>query len=243
MKIIAVIPSRYASTRLPGKPLADICGKPMIWWVYNRVMQVKEFDSVVIATDDERIAEACKKYDMNYIMTRNDHPNHIARIHEVSEKVESDFYVCVNGDEPLIDPDSIRKVLPTGPITDTEFFGGAMRVLTDPAETIDFAKIKLAVSREGRCVYMSRTPVPYPRGTLLFKYKKYVGIECFNKKALDFFVATPMGELEKIEDIDHLRFLENGKPLMFTMVDSESISVDTQKDLEKVRIMIQENKS
>ena len=238
MKIVAVIPSRYASTRLPGKPLVDICGKPMIWWVYNRVKQVTEFDSVVVATDDERIASACKKYGMNYIMTRNDHPDHIARIHEVSEIVDADYYVCINGDEPLIDSDSIRRVLPKKTVTDREYFGGAMIELIDPAETIDFAKIKLAVSKEGRCVYMSRTPVPYPRGTLLFRYKKYVGIECFNKKALDFFVSTSMGELEKIEDIDHLRFLENGKTLMFTMVDSESISVDTPKDLEKVRLMI-----
>ena len=114
-----------------------------------------------------------------------------------------------------------------------------MRILTDPAETIDFAKIKLAVSDStGRCLYMSRNPVPYPRGTLLFNYKKYVGVECLNMAALDFFVNTPMGNLEKAEDIDHLRFLENGIDLHFNYVESESISVDTPKDLEKVREMI-----
>lgn len=85
---------------------------------------------------------------------------------------------------------------------------------------------------------MSRTPVPYPRGTLMFNYKKYVGVECFNKKALDFFVNTPMNDIEKIEDIDHIRFLANGVDLHFNYVDSESISVDTMKDLEKVRYII-----
>ena len=122
---------------------------------------------------------------------------------------------------------------------DSPYFGGAMRELTDPAETIDFAKIKLAISdKTGRCLYMSRTPVPYPRGSLLFKYKKYVGVECFNKAALDFFVNHEMGNLEKAEDIDHLRFLENGIELHFNYVNSESISVDTPKDLEKVRQII-----
>lgn len=240
MKIIGVIPARYSSTRLPGKPLADICGKPMIWWVYQQVKKVNGLSDVFVATDDSRIGEVCDKFGMNYVMTADNHPDHIARIHEVSCRVEADYYVCVNGDEPLINPQCIEKVLPDVAVTDTEYFGGAMRKLTDPAETIDFANIKLAVADSGRCVYMSRSPVPYPRGTLLFNYKKYVGIECFNKKALDFFVATEKGSLENAEDIDHLRFLENGKTLLFTEVESDSISVDTKKDLEKVRIMIQQ---
>lgn len=240
MKIIAAIPARYSSTRLPGKPLAEICGKPMIWWVYNRVKQVKEFDDVFAAVDDTRIAEVCQKYNIKYIMTSDNHPNHISRIQEISDKIEADYYVCINGDEPLIDPECIRKVLPKQLESKTEYFGGAMRELSDPAETIDFANIKLAVNESGRCVYMSRTPVPYPRGTLLFKYKKYVGIECFNKMALDFFVRNEMGQLEKAEDIDHLRFLENGIPLWFTLVKSDSISVDTKKDLEKVKLLLEE---
>lgn len=115
-----------------------------------------------------------------------------------------------------------------------------MRKLTDPAEVINFANIKLVVSNTDKCLYMSRTPVPYPRGTLDVTYNKYVGVECFNKAALDFFVSKPMGDIEKAEDIDHLRFLENDIDLKFTYVDSESLSVDTQKDLEKVRLMIKE---
>lgn len=240
MRIIAVIPARYASTRFPGKPLADICGKPMLWWVYNQVKEIGVFDEVVCAIDDDRIRDMCEQYNLNYILTQNDHPNHISRIHEVSEKIESDYYICINGDEPLISKECILPVLPKKTVAEP-YFGGAMRILIDPAETIDFAKIKLVVSEQtNKCLYMSRTPVPYPRGTLFFKYHKYVGVECFNKAILDFFVKTPMNDLEKIEDIDHLRFLANGIDLHFTNVESESISVDTPKDLEKVRKIMSE---
>lgn len=238
MKIVAVIPARYASTRLQGKPLKDICGKPMIWWVHQQVKNIDVFDEVVCAIDDERIKEVCEQYDINYVMTKDNHPDHIARVHEVSTKVQADYYMCINGDEPLISKECILPVVPQK-IYSEPYFGGAMRELTDPAETIDFAKIKLVVSEDtGKCLYMSRTPVPYPRGSLLFRYKKYVGVECFNKKALDFFVNTPMNDLEKVEDIDHLRFLANGVDLHFNYVESESISVDTPKDLEKVRMII-----
>lgn len=237
MKIIGVIPARYSSTRFPGKPLADLFGKPMLWWVYQKVKSIKKFSDVVCAVDDERISEICKKYNMKYVMTKNDHPNHISRVQEVSDKVEADFYMCINGDEPLISEECIIPIFPDNPMS-YAYFCGAMRILTDPAETIDFAKIKVIVTSEGRCLYMSRSPVPYPRGTLAVKYKKYVGVECFNKQALDFFVSKPMGEYEKAEDIDHLRFLENGMAIYFKEVKSESISVDTPKDLEKVRAML-----
>lgn len=239
MKVIAVIPARYASTRLPGKPLKDICGKPMLWWVYQKVKKIKNIQEVVCAVDDTRIAEVCEKMEMNYVMTSSDLPEHISRIHEVSEKISADYYMCINGDEPLISEECIYPVIPKQ-IFDIPYFGGAVRKLSDPAETIDFANIKVVLSDTGRCLYMSRTPVPYPRGTLMFSYNKYVGVECFNKKALDFFVKTPMGSLEKIEDIDHLRFLEHGIDLKFDYVNSESISVDTVKDLEKVRLLMEE---
>lgn len=237
MKIIGIIPARYSSTRFPGKPLADICGKPMLWWVYNQVSKVKRFSDVFVAIDDERIREVCEKYKLKYVMTKDNHPEHISRIHEVSDKIQSDLYVCINGDEPLISPDVIEQVLPkNGEIP--PYFSGAMRKLSDPAETIDSANIKIAVNNKNECIYISRTPVPFPKGTLLFNYYKYVGIECFSKQGLDFFVSTPQGRLEIIEDIDHLRFLENHKIISFKEVDSESISVDTPKDLEKVRLLM-----
>ena len=237
MKIVGVIPARYKSTRFEGKPIVDICGKPMIWWVYQQVKHVSRIAEIYVATDDVRIEKVCEQYGLNYISTRNNHPDHISRIQEVSESISADYYICVNGDEPLVDPISIEKVIPLESY-DEIYFGGAMRDLLNPAETIDFSNIKLVISNNNRCIYMSRSPVPYPRGTLLFNYKKYIGIECFNKKALDFFVNTEYGMIERIEDIDHLRFIENGIPLYFTIMQSDSISVDTPKDLEKVKQII-----
>ena len=229
MNIIGVIPARYASTRFPGKPLVDICGHPMIWWVYQQVKKVEGLSKVFVATDDTRISDCCK------VMTRDNHVNHVTRLAEVSDKVEADYYVCVNGDEPLILPENIQNVLPNKLVKDDVYAGYLMRNLTDPAETLDPSNIKLAVLSNGKCIYMSRTPIPYPKGTINVTYKKLIGVECFNKEALDFYVNTPMGELERIEDIDHLRFIEHGKDVIIKLTDSESLSVDTKNDLEKVR--------
>ncbi len=239
MKIIGVIPARYESSRFPGKPLADICGKPMIWWVYNAVKGIDLFSDVFCAIDDERIKEICDYCGLKYVMTNNNHSNHISRIQEVSDVVEADYYICVNGDEPLITEECILPVVPQN-ISSEPYFGGAMRELIDPAEVIDPANIKLVIADSGKCIYMSRVPVPYPKGTLDVSYKKYVGVECFNKRALDFFAGTPMGAIEKAEDIDHLRFLENDIALNFSLVKSDSISVDTPKDLDFVRRKMEE---
>ena len=240
MKVIGVIPARYQSSRFPGKPLADICGKPMIWWVYNQVSQVKEFSEIYVATDDERIVACCEEYGMKYVMTRKDTPNHIHRIWEVTEMIEADYYISINGDEPLISPDNIRQVFPSEVISDRPFFQSVYREMHDPAEVMDIANVKIVLNKEGVCMYQSRYPIPCPKGSLLFTYKKAIGIECFNKKALDIFAHTPMGVMEKIEDIDHLRFLENGIPIYYKQIDSESLSVDTKNDLEKVRLIIEE---
>ena len=238
MKVVAIIPARYNSTRLPGKPIIDICGHPMIWWVYQQVKKVKEFSEVYVATDDERIMKVCKSCGMNAIMTRDNHPDHISRVQEVSESIEADYYMCINGDEPLIEEKCIEKVIPKK-IVEEPYFCGARRKLTNPVETVDSGNIKLVMTNNNRCIYMSRTPVPYPKGTILYDYWKYVGIECFNKKALDLFVSKEKGLAEKIEDIDHLRFIENGVNIYFKEVNSKSLSVDTKKDLEKVRKMIE----
>lgn len=243
MKIIGIIPARYASTRFPGKPLVDICGHPMIWWVYNQVKKIEELEEVYVATDDKRISDVCKNEGIPFVMTRDDHVNHVTRLAEVSDKISADYYVCVNGDEPLIRAENIKDVLPKCGISEDVYAGYLMRELVDPAETIDPSNIKLSVLSNGKCIYMSRIPIPYPKGTINITYKKLIGIECYNKKALDFYVNTPMGELEKIEDIDHLRFIEYGKHVQIDLTDSESLSVDTKNDLEKVRMIMKEKLS
>lgn len=239
MKIIGVIPARFNSSRFPGKPLCEIDGKPMIWWVYSRAKQAKRLNDVFAAIDDVRIADVCKKMGIPFVMTSEDTPNHIHRIWEVSEKIESDFYVSINGDEPLIKSENIDLLLTDLEISNAPFFKSVYRRMKDPAEVLDLANVKIVLNEKGDCLYQSRHPIPSTKGSLLFDYKKAIGIECFNKLALDFFVHSPMGTLEKIEDIDHLRFLEHGVGIKYVEIESESISVDTPNDLEKVKKLME----
>ena len=176
-KIITVIPARYASTRLPGKPLADIHGKPMIWWSYRQVTQVKEFANVIVATDAERIENVCQKEEMDVLLTSPSHDKHMARIHKIAQKINSDYYVCVNGDEPLIDPKSIATVIDVLAKGRDFFVLNAYTHIRDPVQAIDTSKIKIVTGQNNQFVYMSLCPVPYPQTTSQFLYKKYVGIE------------------------------------------------------------------
>lgn len=237
MKIIGVIPARYKSSRFPGKPLADIFGKPMIQWVYEQTCKVKEFDNVYVATDDDRIIDACNERNIPVIKTSDAHPTHVHRIHEISEKINSDYYVVVCGDEPLINPNVIKAVLPNTTAKDF-YVGGLCRYFSDPAEVIDPANIKVVTNDNDECILLSRAPVPFPYKTVLFKYKKVVGVECYNKVALDFFVNKEKGFLESIEDVTLQRFLENKIHIKYKLVESESLSVDTPRDLEKVKDII-----
>ncbi|MDR0643300.1 MAG: 3-deoxy-manno-octulosonate cytidylyltransferase [Treponema sp.] len=238
MKIIGVIPARYASSRLPGKPLLDIGGKPMIWWVYQQAKKVAELDEVYVATDDERIAAVCREHDMPFIMTSDTHQTPADRIHEVSEKVRADLYVEINGDEPLIVPATIRAVIPGNLTKDKPFVASLYSRITNPIDAIDTTNLKVVVGQRGLGLYISRIPIPFPKGSLDFEYKKYIGIVAFNKIALDEYAGLPRGEIESAEDIDLLRFIENGIPVLFLKVECKTISVDTYKDLERVRELV-----
>lgn len=239
MKIIGVIPARYQSSRFPGKPLADIFGKPMVQCVYEQVCKVEEFDAVYVATDNEIIEKNCKRLSIPCIMTKDSHLTHVHRIHEVSEKIQADYYVVICGDEPLIDPAVIRAVLPENFVLEKLYVGGLCRYFSDPAEVIDPANIKVVTNNDDECILLSRAPIPFPYKTVMFKYKKVVGVECYNKAALDYFVSKEKGFLESIEDITLQRFLENKIHIKYKLVDSDSLSVDTQRDLEKVKKTIQ----
>ncbi|MDR2407001.1 MAG: 3-deoxy-manno-octulosonate cytidylyltransferase [Bacteroidales bacterium] len=241
MKIIGVIPARYESSRLPGKPLADICGKPMIWWVYQQAKKSSKLDFVYAAIDDERVELVCRDLDIPVIMTNQLHRSHINRLHEVSQKIEADMYVCICGDEPLIKVETIEQVIPSEIENDAFIARSLMRVLSDPAETVDPSNLKLVTDTDGYGLMITRSVIPFPQKTSKFIYKKVVGVECYNKTALDFFAASEAGFLEKIEDTNLLRFIENHKPIRFIMTDAYQLSVDTSSDLEKVRGIVSEN--
>ena len=237
MKIIGVIPARYGSTRFQGKPLADICGKPMIWWTYQQAKKVKKLDELYVATDSEIIKNACIDNDINVIMTSDKNNTPTDRIYEVSTKYMADFYISINGDEPLIEPKTIKAVIPNSVKSD-KYVANIITTITDPVEVIDFTNLKVVTNDEGRGIYISRSPIPYPKGSMDCNYKKHVGVYAFNKEALEFYHNTKRGMLETIEDIDLLRFIENQININFIDAECKTLSVDTPKDLKKVANII-----
>ena len=239
MKTIAVIPARYQSSRFPGKPLSDLCGYPMIWWVYNQVKKVNDIESVYVATDDQRILEVCKQYDLNAVMTRSDHGTSTERVYEVAQKIPADLYVVINGDEPLIDPNIIKAVIPQDKPDSSFYVSNLMTEIKSPVEAVDFTNIKVVTDEESNALFFSRSPIPYPKSSIDYKYYKHVGVLIYDINALKFFAETPKGYNEKIEDVNELRFVEHGKKIKMVKVEANSLSVDTPKDLEHVRGIIE----
>lgn len=238
MEAVAFIPARYHSTRFKGKPLADICGRPMIWWVYQQVKKVKNLSEVYILTDHEKIQCVCEEYHMPYMMTQKEHPTSTDRVYEAAKKVKADIYLCINGDEPLICPETIQQILPQS--MNHFFAANLMTKILNPAEVIDPTNIKVVTDSAKDALFMSRNPIPYPKAELHITYYKHLGVLAYSREALEFFVKTQKGPVERAEDINELRFIEHGKKLKMIPVHAASLSVDTPKDLSVVRERIQE---
>lgn len=242
MKVVAVIPARYKSSRFEGKPLADIHGKPMIWWVYNQAKKAKGLDEIYVATDDERIENICKELDMNVIMTSRNHSTGTDRVGEVADKIKADVYINIQGDEPLIDPKSIELSIDQFYTNKEEIFiTNGMTKIKKHYEIIDNTVPKVVVNNEGNGVFLSRLPIPYPKGQDTDYYKQ-VCVYGFTPKALQFYCNTNRGKIEQIEDIEILRFIESGYKVKFIEVDNDTIAVDTKSDLERVKKFLMENK-
>ena len=173
---LGIIPSRYQSSRFPGKPLADLCGKPMIWWVYQQALKASSLDDLIVATDDQRIAEACKKYGMKYIMTSPDHDSPTSRMYEVATKMRYDYYVFIGGDEPLIEPDAIDAVTEEAKRTGMDCVN-AMTIIKSAPEVIDVTNLKVVTNTKGNLIITTRSPLPYPKGGLDFDYMEIQIIE------------------------------------------------------------------
>ena len=240
MKTIAVIPARYQSSRMPGKPLADILGRPMIWWVWREAKKCPALSGVVVATDDERIADACKAYGMDYCMTSPDHDTPTGRIWEVSTKLEADLYLQVMGDEPLINAAAFDLILPKTLPQDPYYVAVLTNVMEHPADVVDFSNQKVVTNAAREILMISRSPIPYPKGTLDFEYEKVTGIQLYSRRALAFYHDTPKSLLEKAEDNDMMRFVENGHKVHAITSPYKTVSVDTPKDLALVSRILQE---
>lgn len=238
MKIVGIIPARYASTRFPGKPLIDICGKPMIWWVYQKA--IKALDNVYIATENTKISEVCSEFGIPFIMTSENCETCTDRVAEAARLIDADIYASILGDEPCICIDDIKIAIN---ITLANINVDASTVclpINDVIDVINTTTQKFVLNDQNDVIYISRQPIPYPQQSTNYNIYKHVGIYIFRKKALEFFAQTPMGRIETIEGNDLMRFIENRKHVKAHITKNKSLSVDTPKDLEKVIAILKE---
>ena len=242
MKIIGMIPARSLSTRFPNKPLTIINGKPMVYWVWKHSSEVKYFDELYIATDSEEIKDTCEKFGAKVLITSKECETATERLYEVSRSVKADLYVMINGDEPLLTAEYIEKCIPSAIPTDGFYVSNLMTDFSNPVEVVDPTNLKVVTNKEGVCLFISRAPIPFPKGDMNYTYHKFVGVGAFSYSALEYYHNTPRGPIEKIEENDSFRFIENSKKCYYINAKCKSLSVDTYKDREEVeRYMIKMN--
>lgn len=242
MKFLGVIPSRYASTRLEGKPLKDICGHTMIEWVYKRT-KLSNLDEVVVATDDERIYKEVERFGGKAILTSKEHENGTSRIAEVCTKYEDyDVIVNVQGDEPLIEPEMINSIINSFKEDDTISMS-TLKYKIDTMEEIENPNyVKVITDKKGYALYFSRSVIPYPRKLDIQNYYKHVGIYGYKRDFVVEYAKMEPTPLELSESLEQLRALENGYRIKVMETPYKIIGVDTQEELEKVREYIKENR-
>ncbi len=235
MKILCVIPARYASTRLPGKPLADIAGKPMICRVYDRAVQAKCLSEVVVATDDQRVLQAVEAHGGRAMMTAKDHPTGTDRLAEVAAAYpDIDLIINVQGDEPLIEP-SIIDALAAAFDGDADLkMATVMTEITDEAEQMNPNNVKVVTDRNGYALYFSRSLLPYPRYRKGVPVYKHIGIYAYKREFLLHYAKMAPTPLEETEALEQLRALENGYRIKVIRTDHRFVGVDTAEDLAMV---------
>jgi len=238
-KTIGFIPSRAKSSRFPDKPLADILGRPMVWWTYQRAKQAKLLDELYVCTESEKIMKVCESYNIPCLMTSDRHATGTDRLAEASSMVKGDLYFNIQGDEPMIEPENIDiavKYMLDHPETEVL---NLKAEITDTVDLINPTVPKVVSTLGDLCIYMSRAAVPFPKGAIDYKHYRQICIYGFKPSALKFFADNPkQAPIERIEDIELLRFIEHGIPLKMIEVKAESIAVDTPNDLEKVRTIM-----
>ena len=239
MKVLGVIPARWASTRFPGKPLKQIAGKAMIHWVWDQTKKSAIISEVVIATDDKRIADYCRINDLDFVMTSSSHPTGSDRLAEVADKISADVYVNVQGDEPLIEPEAIDAVtscLLTAMDRGIELATGYIEKAS--GEQLDDPSIvHLVPSMDGCVITFTRLPVPYPLAETMQR-TVHVGLYAFTRKALKLFSKLERGPVERAESIEVIRYLEHGYRIACVPVTPGSFGVDTPEDLIKVEAIL-----
>jgi 3-deoxy-manno-octulosonate cytidylyltransferase (CMP-KDO synthetase) len=232
-KILGVIPARLASTRLPRKVLREIAGKPMVEWVWRAAVGSGQMDEVVVATDSDEVAEACRERGVPVAMTSPECASGSDRVYEVSRQLAADIYVNIQGDEPLLTPEHFAPLLAL-------FSRPEVQVSTIsvpcPSEDIDNPNaVKVVSAADGRALYFSRSTIPFDRDKASFAgYRKHLGLYAYRKPALEQFASLTPSPLEQIERLEQLRLLENGISIYVGKAEGDSIGVDTEDDLQRV---------
>lgn len=243
MRIVGVIPARYASTRFPGKPLHLIAGKPLVQHVVERCRLSRVLSDVIVATDDARIADCVRPF-TRVEMTRPDHPSGTDRIAEVASRIGADACVNIQGDEPLMDPDVIDAV--AGLLQSAEMTTAATPIL-HPADLDNPNIVKVVVAMDGHALYFSRSTIPFlrdlsdagaPQRMAAFPYLRHLGIYGYRADTLCRLVSWPLSPLEQAEKLEQLRALENGVRIAVARVDHEGLGVDVPGDVARVEAVL-----
>lgn len=246
-RVIAVIPARFGATRLPGKPLADIHGKPMIQWVYEASRKARGIDRVIVATDDERIMKAVQAFGGEARMTPESCASGTDRVAAIADQLESEIYLNVQGDEPLIEPATIEAALRT--VTERGFEMGSAMTRLQSREELEAPSVVKALVEKGtsRAIYFSRYPIPYsrqaaPENPAQYACFRHLGLYVYRRETLMKIRSLAPSPIELGESLEQLRALENGIGIGLATVDSVSIGIDTPADLDRVRQLLENRK-
>jgi 3-deoxy-manno-octulosonate cytidylyltransferase (CMP-KDO synthetase) len=242
MNIVGIIPARWASTRLPGKPLADLGGRPLIERVWRRACQAKSLSRVIVATDDARIAAAVRRFGGEAVMTPADCASGTDRLAVVAKTLACQIVVNIQGDEPFILPATIDRLC-APLIADARLPMATLSAPLPPEEAHNPNAVKVVCDRAGQALYFSRAPIPHPRDGATPAWRRalrlHLGLYAYRRSFLLKFAAWPQTPLEKLEKLEQLRALEHGAKIAVVQVKQPTLSVDTQADLEQARKLLQ----
>ena len=237
-RVVGIIPARFKSSRFPGKPLAEIHGRPMIYYVYTQVKKVPGLNRVVVATEDERIVKAVEAFGGEAVMTSPDHSTGTDRVAEAARKLDAELAVNIQGDEPLVDPAMITQALEPVLRDPSIQVTTLMSPVEEIAEVLDVNVVKLITDLDGNVLAFSRLPIPYPRERHAHRVTKQIGLYAFRKNALEQFAKWKPSPLETTEGVEFFRFLEHGMKIRGVETKYHTVAVDTPADLERVRGLI-----
>ena len=233
-----MIPARFASSRFPGKALATLAGKPILQHVWERAGQSRYLSQLIIATDDDRIYDAARRFGAPVRMTRTDHASGTDRAAEIASTEKADIVVNIQGDEPLIDPAAIDAAT-LAMIDDPDVpMATLKKVIEDPGEVTNPNVVKVVSDLRGNAVYFSRCPIPYDREGAGVHFK-HIGLYVYRREFLLEYPTLPVGPLERRERLEQLRALENGHSIRVVLTEYESLGVDTPEDLERVSALFE----